>query len=120
MRHLHFELQASPRSVVEIYLDRPANVRLLDPANYGRYLRDEPFACHGGAISEAPYDLVIPDGETWHVVIDCDGARVPGVEFAVRRTRGGGRRRALRLDRVEVATPTLGIAGPVPALFGVR
>ena len=37
MIHLHREFEAGPDDVLEITLDGPANVMLLDSANYDRY-----------------------------------------------------------------------------------
>jgi len=37
MNYLHYEFDADADDVIEVTLDHPANVQLLDPANYGDY-----------------------------------------------------------------------------------
>ena len=102
MIELHFELTASTRHVIEVRLDRAANVRLFDPENHARFARGASFRCDGGAVRVSPYDLVVPADGTYHVVIDCGGERVPGVEIALRsRRRRLGRRRSIEPARPE-------------------
>ena len=44
LHYLNQEFDAGPDDVVEITLDGQANVMLLDPANYERYRKREPFS----------------------------------------------------------------------------
>ena len=37
MGYLHYEFDAGPGDVIEVTLDRAANVQLLDPANFEAY-----------------------------------------------------------------------------------
>ncbi len=39
MNYLHYELELTPGDVVEVTLDKQANVRLLDEMNFSNYKR---------------------------------------------------------------------------------
>jgi hypothetical protein len=74
MIHLHQEIEAGPDDLVEVSLDRQANVMLLDPANYELYTRREKFRYHGGLAEYSPMRLVPPHEGKWHVVVDLGGS----------------------------------------------
>jgi hypothetical protein len=86
MNFLHYDLQLSPAQSVEITLDKGANVRLLDDANYGMYQRGQPHRYYGGHTTTSPVRLKPPHGGRWHVVIDLGG--FPGTVSASVRTIG--------------------------------
>jgi hypothetical protein len=73
MNFLHQEFDVGPDDVVEVTLDGPANVMLLDPVNYDRYRRGESFQYHGGLAKTSPARLIPPRGGRWHVVVDLGG-----------------------------------------------
>ena len=74
MNHLHYEVDAKAGDVVQVDLDRAANVQLLDPANYEHYKRGEKFRYHdGGYVTTTPVHLTVPHDGRWHVVIDLGG-----------------------------------------------
>lgn len=74
MHHIHQEFDAGPDDVVEVALDGPANVLLLDPENYDRYRRNETYRYQGGGhYKQSPAELVPPRPGRWHVVIDLGG-----------------------------------------------
>jgi hypothetical protein len=74
MDHLHYDLGAlGPDDVIEVTLDHPANVQLLDPANYENYVNKQPYHYHGGYITVSPYELRPPRLGHWHVVVDLGG-----------------------------------------------
>jgi curved DNA-binding protein CbpA len=68
---------------VWVEIDRPANVLLLDPANYERYHRGESFRYRGGFARSSPVQLQIPHTGNWHVIVD-DGGSGFGVSADVR------------------------------------
>jgi hypothetical protein len=85
--HQQFELQAG--DIVEVNLDAPANVMLLDPANFANYQDGLSYRYHGGHAEESPVRLVTPRGGTWHVVVNLGG--YPGsVQAEVRVYRDQG------------------------------
>ncbi len=74
MEHLHYEFDAPAGAIVEVTLDRRANVLLLDSANYQRYRRLERFEYRGGEATSSPVRLPVPGAGHWHVAIDLGGA----------------------------------------------
>src|SRR3989442_9833945 len=73
MEFLHKEFDLGPSDVLEITLDNPANVQLLDPGNYASYRDKKPFRYHGGYVTTSPYRLRAPHEGHWHLVIDLGG-----------------------------------------------
>jgi hypothetical protein len=79
--HQEFDLQAG--DVVEVTLDAPANVMLLDPANFSNYKDGLSYRYYGGYVEESPARLVTPQPGKWHVVVNLGG--YPGRVSAVVR-----------------------------------
>lgn len=73
MNYLHNDFHLGVDDVVEVTLDRQANVRLLDDPNYERYLRGEQHTYTGGLAKVSPVHLAPPQPGHWHVVIDLGG-----------------------------------------------
>lgn len=73
MNYLHYEFDAGPDDVVEVALDRQANVLLLDDSNYDSYRDGRSFRYHGGHAERSPIRLVPPRFTHWHVVVDLGG-----------------------------------------------
>lgn len=73
MNFLHYDIQLTSDDVVEVTLDRQANVRLLDDANFAQYKRGERHTYYGGLAKVSPVHLRPPQGGHWHVVIDLGG-----------------------------------------------
>ena len=73
MNHLHYEFDASQGDVIEVTLDRAANVQLLDPANYENYKSGHGYRYHGGYATKSPVPLPVPRAGKWHLVIDFGG-----------------------------------------------
>ncbi len=85
--HQAFDLQAG--DIVEVTLDAPANVLLLDPANFSDYESGLSYRYHGGHAETSPVRLSPPRPGTWHVVVDLGG--YPGsVQAVVRIFRDQG------------------------------
>ena len=59
--------------ILQVTLTAAANVRLLDPANFGLYQRGERCDYYGGLIRRSPYRLAIPHHGEWHAVVDLRG-----------------------------------------------
>lgn len=70
MDHLHWEFDAAPRDTLEITVDRPANVLLLDDANYKQYAADQAHSCFGGFAETSPVRLKPFRPGRWHVAVD--------------------------------------------------
>ena len=73
MDFLQHEFDLSPSDVVEVTLDHPANVQLLDPTNFANYRDRKPFHYRGGYATTSPYRLRPPHEGHWHLVIDLGG-----------------------------------------------
>jgi hypothetical protein len=84
MNFLHYALELSARSVVEVTLDKQANVRLLDDSNFRSYQRGARHTYYGGLTKMSPVRLKPPHAGQWHLVIDLGG--YPGTVRASVRT----------------------------------
>jgi hypothetical protein len=73
MNHLHYEFDANDGDVIEVSLDRTANVQLLDSANYENYANGRGYRYHGGYATTSPVRLAVPRTGKWHAVIDLGG-----------------------------------------------
>ncbi len=73
MNFLHYEFDLSAGEVVEVTLDKQANVRLLDDSNFAAYRDGRQHHYHGGLAKSSPVRLVAPHAGHWHVVVDLGG-----------------------------------------------
>jgi hypothetical protein len=73
MNYLHYEFDLEPNDVVEVTLDKQANVRLLDDADYSAYQRGSEHRYYGGLAKESPVRISAPRAGHWHLVIDLGG-----------------------------------------------
>lgn len=73
MDYLHQPLNLSADDVVEVTLDHPANVMLLDPYNYEAYRDRRAFRYQGGYIKTGLFRLRPPHPGPWHLVVDLGG-----------------------------------------------
>ena len=75
MKFLRSEFTVGTDEVIEVTLDKQANVRLLDDTNFSRYKRGERHTCYGGLAKISPVRLSPPHYGRWHVVVDLGGYR---------------------------------------------
>ena len=73
MNYLHYEFDAGPEDVLQVTLDKQANVRLLDNSNFQQYRTGQPHHYYGGLANESPVELRPPSQGHWHVVVDLGG-----------------------------------------------
>jgi hypothetical protein len=73
MNYLHKTLDLSAGDVVEVTLDHPANVQLLDASNYAAYQAGQFYRYHGGHFTHSPARIDAPSDGRWHLVIDLGG-----------------------------------------------
>ncbi len=73
MKFLHYEVNAGPRNIVRVHLDKQANVRLVDSSNFRNYQAGREHRYYGGSAKQSPVDLVPPHSGKWHVVVDLGG-----------------------------------------------
>lgn len=83
MQYLYKEISATAGAIVEVTLDRQANVRLMDPSNYRRFQSGQSHQYYGGTAQVSPVRIPVPSSGSWYVVIDLGGT--PGnVRYGVR------------------------------------
>jgi hypothetical protein len=73
MNYLHYDFQIGPDDVVEVELDKQANVCLLDDANFSNYRRGGRYSYYGGLAEISPVRLSPPSPGHWNLVIDLGG-----------------------------------------------
>lgn len=74
MDFIHYDLNhLSPQDIVEITLDKQANVRLLDQNNFRKYKKGQDHKAIGGLAKQSPVRLSPTHSGHWHVVIDLGG-----------------------------------------------
>jgi len=73
MKFLHYEFTLSQGDLIEVTLDKQANVRLLDDANFSYYQQGAKHTYFGGKAIESPFILRPPHSGHWNVVIDLGG-----------------------------------------------
>ena len=74
---IHYELDAGPGNIIQVILDKQANVRLLDNINFQKYRSGQQHNYYGGLTKTSPISLAAPYHGRWHVVIDLGG--YPGI-----------------------------------------
>jgi len=73
MNFLHYDLDLSHGDVVEVTLDKQANVLLLDDTNFSNYKRGAHHTYYGGLAKQSPVRLAAPRAGHWNLVIDLGG-----------------------------------------------
>ena len=73
MKFLHYDFHLNSGDIVEVTLDRQANVRLLDDTNYALYKQGRRHAYYGGLAQVSPIRLQAPHAGHWHIAIDLGG-----------------------------------------------
>jgi hypothetical protein len=73
MNFLTYEFDAGPNDVIQVNLDRQANVRLLDSINFQKYRNGQQHTYHGGHAAASPIRLRPPRQGHWYVVVDLGG-----------------------------------------------
>ena len=83
--HAHQSVTLAEGDVLEVLIDHPANVQLLDDENYESYRTGKPYRYYGGYATASPVELPVPAAGKWHVTVDLGGG--PGrVRSALRVT----------------------------------
>lgn len=73
-KFLHYQLDASRGDAIVVNLDRQANVRVMDSANFDHFRRGERHKYLGGHALKTETRIPIPHSGHWHVAIDLEGA----------------------------------------------
>ena len=73
MNFLHYEVDTDDGDVIEVTLDRQANVRVLDGSNFSSFRSGRRHTYVGGLAKLSPIRLAAPHAGRWHVVVDLGG-----------------------------------------------
>lgn len=73
MKYLHWDFRAGADQVVEVEIDRAANVLLLDDTNFAAFRRGGRYSYFGGYYRQTPVRLVPPRNTNWHLVVHLGG-----------------------------------------------
>lgn len=73
MKFLHSDFNIGPGDIVQVSLDKQANVLMLDEANFANYRRGGRYSYFGGLAKQSPFRLSPPHHGRWHVVVDLGG-----------------------------------------------
>lgn len=73
MKNLHYDLNVVPNDIIQVTLDKQANVRLMDSINYQYYKAGRQCKFYGGLAKVSPINLRAPHAGHWHLVIDLLG-----------------------------------------------
>ena len=73
MNFLHYKFTLETGDIVEVTLDKQANVRLLSDSNYALYKSGKSHKYHGGLAKQSPLRLSAPSPGRWHLVVDLGG-----------------------------------------------
>lgn len=74
VQYMYSQISATAGNVVEVTLDRQANVRLMDSYNYRRFQNGQTHQFYGGTAQVSPVRIAVPSSGTWYVVIDLGSA----------------------------------------------
>ena len=74
MEFLHKVIDAGPEDFLEVTLDHPANVQLLDEENFNLYKQGQTYRYVGGGyVRSSPFRVRVPFKGRWHLVVDLGG-----------------------------------------------
>jgi len=74
MNHLHQRVWAQAGSILQLSIDRQANVFIADDVNYSNYRGGRRFRYYGGLQRTRLVRLGVPHTGHWNVVVDIGGA----------------------------------------------
>lgn len=84
---LGFQMTTGPDIVVEVTLNKPANVYLVNSQGYQNYLNGNEFKSYGGYAESSPYLIWIPSSNHWYVIIDNGDDQISGITSSARVKR---------------------------------
>lgn len=74
MNYLYWDLgNIGPENVIEVTLDKQANVILLNTINYSNYKHGRKYTYYGGLAKVSPIRLSPKNFDHWYVVVDLGG-----------------------------------------------
>jgi len=73
LNFLHYELRLKKGDVVEVEIDKQANVQLLDEISFTNYKKGKKYSSIGGLSKDLLVKLTSPYKGLWHLVVDLGG-----------------------------------------------
>ncbi len=73
MNFLKYEVDAGPNDVIEVRLDKQANVRVMNRSNFENYRSGKKHRYYGGHAKKSPFRIKPPHQGHWFVVVDLGG-----------------------------------------------
>jgi len=73
MEYLHYKVKTHSNSIIEVSLDKQANIKLMDNKNYQNYRMKKKYDFIGGLARVSPMVLKPPYKGEWHIVVDLEG-----------------------------------------------
>jgi hypothetical protein len=73
MNYLSYEFDAGPNDIIEVTLDKQANVILLDHANFQKFRAGSRYKYQGGLATHSPVRLKPRHQDHWYVVVHLGG-----------------------------------------------
>ncbi len=70
MKYLHKQVKAGRNCVVVVNFDQPCKVMLLKDSQYLKYKDGKTYDYRGGFSENSPVKFILPEGATWHVIIE--------------------------------------------------
>lgn len=59
--------------ILNIKIDRKANVRLMDGSNFMKFKNGQAYTYFGGEAATSPFNIIVPRTDHWYIVIDLGG-----------------------------------------------
>lgn len=84
---LGFQMTTGPDMVVEVTLNKAANVYLVNSQGYQNYLNGKEFKSYGGFAESFPYYIWIPSSNHWYVIVDNGDGQISGITSSARVKR---------------------------------
>lgn len=81
---LGFQVITGPRLVVEVSINLPANVYLVNAQGYQNYLNGNEFIHEGGHATDSLYRIQIPSSNHWYVIIDNGDEPITGIQSSAK------------------------------------
>ena len=82
-----FQMTTGPGIYVEVTINQPANVYLVNAQGYQKYLNGDEFKSSGGYASNSPYRIVIPSSNHWYVIVDNGDGPIAGITSSAKVKR---------------------------------
>lgn len=70
MKYLHKQVKAGRNCVVLVTFDKPSKVMLLKDSDYRKYKGGKTYNYRGGFAENSPVKFILPEGATWHIIIE--------------------------------------------------